>query len=215
MTASVDLGPNTSILASGTVSISAEADGFATLFNLGFISFAAGYAQSEADATIDISPGVEILASGDVSIGSTTKNTTASKSLNLAIADPLGADLVANVVLASSTSKTLIEAGADITSTLGNVTVSANATKNISSSAEGGAGSDGLALVVAVSLVNTTADAFVYGTIHAALDASVTRISGPLPIRRPPAPLSAIASSSRSSIPSRQQPLVSARSATL
>ena len=116
------------------------------------------------------------MAGADVSVGSVIKTTVAVATTNLAIGSPGGADLVASVTQISSTSRTTIESGASITSNNGSITVSANATKNFGNTAAGGSGSDGLALVLALTLADTTSDALVLGTLHAAKDVDVTAL---------------------------------------
>jgi hypothetical protein len=181
----ITIGGNTTINASGDVTITADSTAAAVSRALGLLIIAGAWGRATADATIDIQSGAHITSGGNVKIASSTNNTVAVTASNLSRPTiPLaktdltkiskGVDLAIALGESYATALTTLESGALISAPNGDVSLSSSTTKLMSTSASGNGSGDNYDLGLAVSLSSANANTQVAGSITAAGNVSTT-----------------------------------------
>lgn len=168
--ASVEVSAGTTIVSSGDVSITAQANSGSDVFVLGALVGVA-YSRSQADARVNVETGVSISAVGSVTLDAYTDNKANAFATTLT-ATPIPLDLFVVVAETYSTATTEVEAGATITAGA-DITARAKNERDISVLGSGGSGSDLLALTFVVNVALSRADVSINGTLQAGGDIDV------------------------------------------
>ncbi len=180
-TTEITISGDTTINASGNVTIAGKSESTINLHVVSVILVAAGVGVSEADSTVRIDSGVTINSGGDVDISSATTTGVTVSTTNIAIGalqdKVAGFDFVVNLSLATAIATTTLAQGAQINAPDGSVSVSSMTTKTISLSASGGGSADTVNAVVALNISTTDAETNIAGTIKAGHDATIAATS--------------------------------------
>ncbi len=182
-TTNINIDGNTTIIASGTVTIQGQSVSGVAIHAFSPALIALSVAQATSGSTVDIGSGVTIEAGGNVTISSAATNTMTVDTTNLSISSlaqaVLGLDFVVGVVVSSATAHTSVDQGATIDSLDGSVSVTSTASRDINNSSFGGGGFDTFDLVLALTVSSTDAETDVAGTIDAAQGITVSATANP------------------------------------
>jgi hypothetical protein len=165
--AGVELGPGTSIVSSGDVSIGSQAKADAEI-SLGIGLFALGaYTDSTAKSTLSLDGRSSIRAAGDVSLTSSTQNKTNVSGVEFGPGGIFPADIMCSAAQAQSTCTTTVASGASVSAGR-NVDISAtNDTSFKVAESGGGEYESAFGLGVVVTLDTTDVEVHVGGDVTA------------------------------------------------
>ena len=174
----IDFESGTTINSSGDLTVTSNAQSTGNIIGLGLIAPLSADV-TEATSDVEIDSGATLAApDGNVTISSDTDNdqSTTAQVMDPILNEKVPINLVIAVSYATSQATLNVNAGA-LVSAGESASLTAQNTKNLSTSVSGGGSSDLADAAVAVTYSTTDAEAHVAGTVHANDDASVQATS--------------------------------------